>query len=107
MFVGSSKLDSNYLKKIFREPDRIREYSDSLIPKEFSHIKELKDNQLYYICMSMRKLGITDYRTLNSTIHELLKGLRVTGYVNSIIDVEFIYNIVNLDKVNLFLERLC
>lgn len=106
MFVGSSKLDNTYLRKIFREPDVIREYSKSLIPKEFSHIRELQDNQLYYICMTLRKIGITDYKALHQTIKELLTGVRVTGYVDDIIDISYTYNIVNQDKVNLYLERL-
>lgn len=106
MFVGSSKLDNTYLKKIYKEPESIREYSKSLIPKEFSHIKELQDNQLYLICMTIRKLGLPDYREVQSTIRELLKGLRVTGYVDDVIDISFIYNIVNMDKVNIYLERL-
>jgi hypothetical protein len=106
MFVGTSKLDLAYLRKIFKEPDRIREYSNSLIPPEFSHVRELRDNQLYLICMTIRKLGLNDYREVHSTIHDLLKGVRVTGYVDDIVDISFIYNIVNMDKVNLYLERL-
>lgn len=106
MFVGSAYLDNTYLKKIFKEPEAIRKYSDSLIPKEFSHIKELQDNQLYYICMTLRKIGINDYKALNLTLRELLKGIRVTGYVDDIVEISFIYSIVNQDKVNLYLERL-
>ena len=106
MFVGSSKLDYNYLRRIFKEPELVRQYSASLIPKEFSHIKELQDNQLYFICMSLRKLGLADYKAVHMTIRDLLRGVRVTGYVDDIVDISFIYNLVNLDKVNLYLERL-
>lgn len=106
MFIGSSKLDVAHLRRIFREPDRIREYSNSLIPKEFAHVRELRDNQLYFICMTLRKLGLNDYREVNNTIHDLLKGVRITGYVDDVVDISFIYNIVNIDKVNLYIERL-
>lgn len=106
MFVGNSKPDISLLRRIFKEPDRIREYSDSLIPKEFMHIRELRDNQLYLICMTIRKLGLNDYREVNNTIHDLLKGVRITGYVDDIVDISFMYNIVNMDKVKLYIERL-
>lgn len=106
MFVGSSKLDTMYLRKNFKFPDLLREYSSSLIPKEFSHVRELQDNQLYLVCMTLRKLGLMDFKELHSTIRELLKGVRVTGYVDDIVDISFTYNIVNKDKVKLYLERL-
>lgn len=106
MFVGSSNIDSEYLRKIYRDPLKIIEYSNSLIPKEFKHVKELQDNQLYLICMSLRKLGIRDFKDLQLTTKELLKGLRITGYVDDVVDISFIYNIVNMDKVKLYLERL-
>lgn len=106
MFVGSSNIDREYLKKIYRNPDRIREYSNSLIPQEFRHLEILRDNQLYFVCMTLRKIGITDYKTLQNTIRELLKGVRITGYTDEVTDITFLYNIVNMNKVKLYLERL-
>lgn len=106
MFIGNSNLDHSFLRRNFKNPDKIREYSKSLIPKEFSHIKELQDNQLYYVILSMRKIGIKDYKALRESISKLLKGVRVTGYVDDIIDISYLYNITNKNKVDLYLERL-
>lgn len=106
MLVGCTSLSNEKLLKIYRNPEALRHYSNSLIPEEFRHVKELQDNQLYFVCMTLRKLGIKDYKELQKTIHELLKGLRVTGYVNDVVEVSFLYNIVNKSKVELYLERL-
>jgi hypothetical protein len=106
MFIGSYKIDIDYLKRIYRKPELVKEYSNSLIPKEFVHIKELRDNQLYYICMSLRKIGILDYKELNESINIILKGLRITGYADELIEVSVIYNLINKDKLDVYLERL-
>lgn len=106
MFVGSSNIDTIHLRKIFKDIKLVKEYSNSLIPKEFKHIQELQDNQLYLICMTLRKIGLLDYKEVSSVIGTLMKDIKVTGYVDEVIDVSFIYNIVNMDKVKLYLERL-
>lgn len=106
MIIGSTNVDKSFLMRNFKYTDKIIEYSNSLIPDEFRHIKELRDNQLYYICMTLRKLGLSDYRALHNSIHTLLKGVRITGYVDDVLEVSLLYNLVNRDKVNLYLERL-
>lgn len=106
MIVGKTSLDKVLLKKIYREPDKVGEYSNSLIPKEFRHLKEIQDNQIYLVCMTLRKIGITDYKVVHSTVNVLLRGVRITGYVDELVEVEELYSIVNIERTKLFLERL-
>ncbi len=106
MFVGKSSIDLEYIKRNYNNPEKIIEYSNSLIPKEFSHLKELNDNQLYYICMILRKSGLRDFKGVNSTINTLLKGVKIVGYVDEVIEISVIYDFVNMKKLNIYLERL-
>lgn len=106
MLVGKDVLDSHFLLANYKNVDKLREYSYSLIPEEFAHVKELQDNQLYLLCVNLRKLGIQDYKAVRKTIHELLKGVLVTGYADNVQPISTVYSFVDMDRVNLFLERL-
>ena len=106
MLIGKIDLDKNILRKYLRDPEKIKEYSNSVIPKEFNHLKELQDNQLYYTAMFLRKMGLSDYKTIQDTINALLSGVRITGYVDELIEVDSLYMFVDMDRVNLYLERL-
>ena len=106
MFIGSKDLDLDFLRKNFYNIEKLKNYSNSLIPEEFRHLDQIQDNQLYYIVLNLRKIGITDYRKLKSVTRELLSGIKIMGYVNSVIEVTSLYSIVNIDRVNLLLERL-
>lgn len=106
MFVGSTNIDKDKLRRIFKDPSLVKAYSDSLIPEEFRHIRELQDNQLYIVAMTIRRIGLNDYKAMEKSINQLLKGVRITGFTQSLVEISFVYNLVNNDKVNLYLERL-
>lgn len=106
MFVGTTNLDTEFLRTNYKNPTKIRKYSNSLIPEEFSENSKLKDNQLYFVCLTMRKLGITDYDGLRETIRVLFKGLRVTGYVDSVLEISSVYSYINREKLERYIRRL-
>lgn len=107
MIIGSANLDHKFLLQNYGEADKIRAYAYSLVPEEFQHCTAIKHNQLYFIVMSIRKIeSIKDFKLMNKTITELLSTIRVTGYMDEIIEVSSIYNLINMNKVNLYIERL-
>lgn len=105
MLVGSTSYDIDFLRSNYKDPIRIKKYSDSLVPEELRHNEQLKMNQLYFICLTMRRIGILDYENLYKTIESLFYGLRVSGIGNSFHSVKELNDFIDKDRILLYLER--
>ena len=106
MIVGSTKIDYEFLRRNYKNVENIKRYIVGCIPERFRHVRQIYDNQTYYVCMCLRKVGITDYKELHATLHSLLSGVKITGYVDFVVECEFLLQLSNKDKLNLYLERL-
>lgn len=106
MIIGSSVIDYGILCSCYPSISKIKRYSNSLIPQEFRGIKQIEDNQLYYVTLSLRKMPtITDYKLLKKVIAELMDGVLIIGYSNEVIELSNIWQYVDYDIVTRYLER--
>lgn len=106
MIIGNAAVDKRTLYSIWDDPDKVREYSLSLIPEQFRGNLKIAQNQLYYVALHIRKLGLKDFKKMRKVLDELLSSSPITGSATYVVEVKSLYDYVDADKLNLYLERM-
>jgi len=103
MIVGTSSVDEQELS---RHVDTITEfyaYCDSLVPREFRHNKKIRDNQRYVCALMIRKNNEIKWDRKKYLINQVMRESKVTGYTDTLHDVEEIFEFASkklMDKYN-------
>lgn len=105
MLVGTKNIDIPNLKNACRSVQTLREYSDSLVPAYFSHIKEIVNNQRYLVAVAVRNVYKDDYNKWKPLCDGLLEGVRLTGGVTDLYSCSELLRACNVKVLKSFLEK--
>lgn len=89
-----------------RDKETFLEWCDSLVPEEFSHIKSIVDNQRYYCCLLLRRSSVS-WDKKKEIINPIMLKLRVIGFTDSVLEIKYIYNLLNVKKLEEYNARQC
>lgn len=102
MLVGKINIDVEKLKKNTYSKEMFCAYCDSLVPAEFRHRKEIINNQRYICCLVMRNSKLISWDVKKPLINEVMKGLRITGYTDTLLEVGSLFDYTDVKRVNKF-----
>lgn len=103
MIVGKKDIVINELIKHTKSIEDLIEYSNSLIPKEFLHLKSIQDNQLYYLLLLLKKSNITYEK--KKELSELFVNISPIGYTDTIVPLDILINRVSLSKIRKYYRK--
>lgn len=105
MIVGKSLIDENELIKHTRDYDSYCRYCDSLIPIGFRHREDICMNQRYYTALIMRKSKLITWDIKKDLLKQIMYENRVTGAMNTIIDVELLNSFIDERQMSKYNRR--
>lgn len=104
MIVGQSNVSLKSLERHAHSAKEFIEFSDSLVPEEFRHISAFTSNQRYLNCLLLRKSQLVPWDRKKEIISEVMKGLSIIGYTDTVIEVGWLYSVVDFNKVEKYLK---
>ena len=105
MIVGTKYVDMSELHRNCTDVMALREYCRLLVPRLFRHDTRIVDNQKYYVAMLVRNIRSIPFDRRKDLYEGLLHGVRVTGIINTIYDVEEAIGEVDMEKLARYRNR--
>lgn len=105
MLVGKIDIDEKKLAISSRSVETFLEFSDSLVPKAFSGCNAIINNQRYLCCVKLRKIDSVSWDVKRQLLDKVLSNLSIIGYMDELVEVEKLCSIVNMYKVQEYIER--
>lgn len=90
--------------QILVNKDKIVEYVENMVPRILP-LKEIKDNQRYYVSLLIRKNSNISYSLREEVCDLLLKDITVSGNQNTILDIDEIMSQCNMSRLIKYLYR--
>lgn len=104
MMIGTSNL-SYGLEEHINSFEDFMEFAKSLVPQEFRHNDVLVNNQAYFNAMTLRKLNSVSWEAKKELIETVMKNITVSGYTDVVIEIEAIYDYVDMNRVNKYWRK--
>lgn len=105
IIVGKVDINLKELEKCSWNYDKFIEYSDSLVPEEFRHIKAITDNQRYLCAVRVRKLSNIPWDVRADLVNRVMQEVSIVGYADQLIEAVSLHLLVNKEKVFHYLEK--
>lgn len=105
MLLGKALIDENVLKRHVSSLAEFYNYCDSLIPEDFRHVSQLRDNQRYLCTLLLRKSEKIPWEVKKDIITAVMSSTRVTGLTDSCIEVSQLYEYISKDKMEGYKRR--
>lgn len=105
MLVGKTDVDVRELEVRARDKEEFIKYSDSLIPKDFIHIKAVIDNQRYLCCLLIRASNKVSWEVKKELLDRIMPEISIVGFTDTLIEVNTLFGIANMDKVEKYYRK--
>lgn len=80
-------------------------YADSLVPKEFSHLPQILQNQRYINCLLYRKKTMVNWDKKKEICNGVLRTVNVSGFTDRLIEVGNLMNMVDSRVLESFYRK--
>ena len=105
MLVGKANIEKRDLIFKCKTAEDIRALAISLIPKEFSHIPEIVDNQIYIICLHIRRCDDIKWSFKRPLIDEAMKDIKISGYIDRVIECRTLLAFTDMKRLHSFYKK--
>lgn len=106
MLVGKSNVNLQELLAHTATAEAFIEYSDSLVPSEFRHVKAIIDNQRYLCCLLLRQSKSISWDKKKEILDCVLYDVHIVGYTNCVIEVGTLFALTNRENVNKYYRKV-
>lgn len=106
MLVGSKDINLDDLKVASSSDRQLEEYAISLVPKCIRHMEKVIDNQKYLLALYLRDMSSISYTIRKQRCENLIKGISITGVINTVIDFEDVLLEVDMDLLVMYLFEM-
>lgn len=104
MLIGRKTIDMNKLKQACSSPQRLIDWTISIIPPEVRHVRAIVDNQKYYVATHVRAFKSIPYPRKMQLCDSLLAGVEVKGVCNELYDYEDLLSHIDLQMFQTLLD---
>lgn len=105
MIIGMADIPEAEITKHVQSVEGFCAYCEQLVPEEYRHVQAIVDNQKYYCCLVVRRIAGISWSKKRELIGTVMCGVRVIGYVDSVIEVSMLNDMVNRERLQAFKER--
>lgn len=98
MIIGTTKVSLPLIDKAIKDYDNLYEYAKSLLDKSIQHNEQLIFNQMYYCLIYYRKESPKHWKIKKELISEIVKNIRIKGYLTSYIEINEIVSAYTNEK---------
>lgn len=105
MIVGNGSITIADVESHSASADVLIEYSDSLIPEEYKHIKEIRDNQRYLCCLLLRQSSTVPWDRKKEILDRVLYDTRITGFTDSVVEARSVWDFVDRSRLEMYRRK--
>lgn len=106
MIVGTANINIDELLKHVLDEQELIDYIDSLIPPLFREVEKIRMNQRYLCAMQIRNSLAIEWGKKKEVAEFLESDIEVTGYTDSLLEIEAIYDGCNHEKLNEYMSNM-
>lgn len=99
MIVGTKDVEYSAIRAHCTDVETLSNYCEMLVPRIIRHDKRIVNNQKYYIAMIVRTMQSIPWNRRKELYEGLLRGVSVTGVINTIYDFNDVLNDIDIDKL--------
>lgn len=106
MLLGKAIIEEAELGRHIASKEEFYLWCDNMIPEEFRHVKEIRDNQRYLCTLILRKSDKVAWDKKKDLIISILTETRVTGLTDSCIEVSQLSDYIGRPLMEKYLRRM-
>lgn len=99
MIIATTDIDYGYIKSNVTEPDKVLKYVNGLIPAWAAHVRNIQDNQRYYVAIHVRNILTIPYKIRKTLTDRLIGGISLYGMINNFVTLDDILNECDKSKL--------
>ena len=97
--------DESDIMEYGRSADRLKRYSNTLIPARFKHVKAIQQNQLY-ICVQMLLKTKLHYDIKGKVAKECLQDIYVVGSMQVVVELVRLLDTIDVERVDRLVDSI-
>lgn len=105
MLLGKAVIEGAELKAHISSLEDFYGYCDSLVPEEFRHLKQIRDNQRYLCAMVLRKSNLVPWDKKKDLLVSIMSETRVIGLTDVCIDISQLYEYISRKRMEKYKRR--